>query len=512
MVDYLISNRSDLGFLMFFLFLVVAILVSAVQVYAETVEVIYGPTKISTGGNEETPQVVVDNNGYVHIVWTNGTYLLYEMFGPNGNLLIGETVLNPCLSPDDRHVRRPSVVVDSNNNLHIVFHGFSHYTDFMDGVYQSFMALNASEVIYLKINPYLDDLDGDQADPGVITVIPEKIISTDDSVKSRAPNIAIDRFDRLHVAWFDGDIWSAEGEIHYLVMNTNGSILVSETTLASDFYTDVDWSEPEIVVDSNGNAHIFFVTEGWTGDTYKWRDVWYLMANGTDGSLLIAPTQLTKSNETYRLTRPAVAIGDDNLIHVVYHNSSSTVAAELFLLRINPYLDDLDGDQADPSVIVVSGPIQLTETDGYRSYLKNIAIDEWGREHVVWVDQRDMAPDPDWGSGELYYMIVGTVNETRITFFNGSIYPAAWWYSSGRRPGIAVSGDHVYIVFNGVDPNWEFSDIYFMILRVPVPTPPKVGGVIELEKPNTLVQAPVLLAATFIITAVLMLAKRCSRH
>jgi len=486
-------------------------LASAIHVSAETVEVVYGPTKTSTGGNEELPQIVIDHNGNIHIVWTNTTYLLYEMFNPSGNLLIGETVLNPCLSPYSWHVRRPSVVVDSNNNLHIVFHGFSHYSDFTDGVYQSSTSLSASEVIYLKINPYLDDRDGSPADPGVITVIPEKIISTNDSVKSRAPNIAIDRFDRLHVVWFDGDIWSAAGEVHYLVMDTDGNTLISETTLASGFYTDVDWSEPELVVDSNGNAHVFFVTEGWTRDTYNWRDVWYLMVSGSDGSVLIAPTQLTESGGTCRLTRPAIAIGDDDLIHVVYQNSTDEGFTELFLLRVNPYLDDHDGSPADPSVIVVSGPIQLTETDGYRSYLHNIALDHWHREHVVWVDQRDFAPSPNWGSGELYYMIVGTINETRLTFFEGNIYPAYWWYSSGRRPGIAVSNDRVYLVFNGYDRDSYTSDIYFMILRVPVPAPPIVGGMLQLEQPNILAQASMLLVATLTITAAaIILARRRS--
>ncbi|RLI25554.1 hypothetical protein DRO57_03690 [Candidatus Bathyarchaeota archaeon] len=454
----------------------ISVLVNA----TDEVTMIYGPEAISTGGDEETPQIALDSNGNVHIVWSSGeTYLFYKMLDSDGNVLIDETNLNPCATPNSKHVRRPSIVIDSDDNIHVVFHGFSLYTQFGKTEYGGSITLDASEVIYIKFNPYLDDRDGDAANFYDITVIPETIISTDDGVKSRAPNIAIDAWQRLHVVWFDGDIWECEGEIHYLVMDTNGNELVSESVLADGFYTDVDWSEPEIVVDSSGNAHIFFVTEGWTGDTYNWRDIWYVMADDSDGSILIAPTQLTDSGEQWKHSRPQVAIDSNDVIHVVYHDSRYQATggqAELFLFYVEPYLDDRDGDPADPSIIVTLPPTQLTSNDGYRSYLKNIAIDPGDREHIVWIDQRDFAPSPNWGIGEVYYMLRDVVSETRLTYFDGEVYPAYWWYSSGRNPDIAVTCSRLYITFNGYNITEDTSDIYLMIVNVPPCAITPVGG------------------------------------
>lgn len=464
--------------------------VDAPVVVDQANHVIYGPTKISTLGGEETPVIAIDSNGNVHIVWTNATYLIYKMFDNVGNVLIDETILNPVANPHGPwpgHVRRPSMAIDAEDRLHIVFHGFSLYTDFGPGEYGGWTSLRpASEVIYVKIDPYSDDRDGDAADFFTITMIPETIISTDDRNKSRAPNIA-QRYGRLHVSWFDGPGWSNETEIHYLVLDLNGNEQVSESALAVDFHADVDWGEPEIVVDSNGNAHVFWVTEGWTGWSWDWRDVWYVMADGSDGSVLIAPTQLTDSGQQWRHSQPLVAINSGDIIHVAYHDSrykDEGGEAELFMFKVEPYLDDRNGDSADPDVIVIEGPTQLTMNDGYRSFRNSIAIDPRDRVHIPWVDNRTRYP-------EVHYMMIDCVPEERITFFEGDVYPTSWHWSSGRRTEIAVTHDMAYITFHGWDDIDHDYYIYLVILSVPYCTLERelepVGG--EIAPANTLYMA-----------------------
>lgn len=120
------------------------------------VSFISGPAAISTGNYEETPTVVVDADGNAHIVWASEptTFLFYKMVDMDGNVLIDETNLNPCASDDSYHVRRPSVELDSSGGLHIVFHGFSLYTDLGATEYATRTDLLASEVIYTKVDPY----------------------------------------------------------------------------------------------------------------------------------------------------------------------------------------------------------------------------------------------------------------------------------------------------------------------------------------------------------------------
>jgi len=477
-------------------------------VSAQQSSIEYGPVQISTGNDEETPLIGLDSRGNVHIVWASAddSTLMYMMFDSSGGVLIDETNLLVADTPQEYHSIRPSMVIDANDEIHVVYHGWSNYIDIAPSGYGDYDELRSAEVMYLKFNPYLDNMDGSPADFYTITTIPEMMISTEDEYKSRAANMDIDSSGRLHIAWFDGgtnpwDDSEPDWEIHYIAMDLNGNTVVNEQVLATGFETDGDWSEPEIVADSQGNAHIFFVTEGWTGSSNNWRDVWYLMADGSDGSLLIAPTQLTDSNEQWRHSQPAVDIDSKDMIHVAYHDSRGDMA-EIYRFVVNPYLDDLSGNAADPNVIVTEQPAPITTDDGYQSYMANINIDAWDREHVVWKDARDTGPadESNHDVGEIYYSQYLTIGETRITHFNETgvsdiVRPAYWWESSNRRAQLAASCSRVYVTFNGAyenDPEDGLakSDIFFMILGIPPCTVPVGGELLIVDK--FVVLAPVL--------------------
>jgi N-acetylneuraminic acid mutarotase len=459
------------------------------------VSVLYGPEKISTGGDEDTPQIAIDSQGNVHIVWVNGSngyFLMYKMVDPDGNVLIEETNLNPCAANTSAHVRRPSMVIDSADNVHIVFHGFSQYSDFGTGEYGSRIDLRASEVIYLKVDPYLDDMNGDAADFYAITPMPETIISTDDAIRSRAPNIAIDSFGRLHVVWFDAGTSNRDWrKIHYLVMDTSGSVLVAETPITLDMYIDIDWGEPEIATDSMGNAHVTYCRL-WDNGTsaanriYD-REIFYMMIDGSTGSHLIDDTCITIIDGNASV-RAVVAVDSQDMVHVAWQDrrfyNLGTGEHELFYSQLDPSLDDQSGDAADPSVIRVISELLITSNDTYRTFLKNLAIDPGERVHITYKHMYGLT-DPqgdDWDRGQIHYQLrdsFGTplIPNTRLTNFDTNTAPASWWYSSGRNPAIAVTCNRVYITFNVIPDNeaYDESDIYLIILGVP-PCSEAVGG------------------------------------
>jgi hypothetical protein len=423
-------------------------------------------TQISTGNQEENPSIALDHNGNLHIVWVgNNTANLYYMMVDNkGNVLINETCLDPSPNATTGHVKRPSIGVDSSNNVHIVFHAQNIYEPWPD--YTNRTTLDSQEVIYLKINPYLDDMNGSSANYLDITLIPETIISTRDNTKSRAPNLAVDSEDNVHVVWFDNETTSIQGELHYLVMNSEGGIIVPETNVASGFYTDVDWGEPEIVVDSHNNAHVFFVTEGWNGSTYSWRDIWYTMIDGSTGIVLINSTQLTNSSETWKYARPFVDIDSEDKIHIVWHDSrfkdNGTGAEEIFYMEIDPYLDDRSGNSADPAIIKVVDEMLVSENDYVKSYLANIAVDKHGLSNIVWINE--------WASPytDLYYAMIDPVGnklvpEQRITHENGTLNFAAWGSNADRGPQLAVANGRIFIVDMAQDINSGYDNIWLTI-------------------------------------------------
>jgi type 1 glutamine amidotransferase len=428
-------------------------------------------TQISTGHQEEAPSIALDHNNNLHIVWIGNdtANLYYMMVDSDGNVLINETCLDPSSNATTRHARRASIGVDSSNNVHIVFHAEYMYEPWPD--YTNYVQLYQQEVVYLKINPYLDDMNGSPADYVNITLIPETIISTMDSSKSRAANLAVDSADRVHVVWFDNDtrLDTGQGELHYLVMDSDGGIVVPETNVTAGFYTDVDWGEPEIVVDSQGNAHVFFVTEGWTGDTYNWRDIWYTMINGETGEVLINNTQLTNSSDTWKNSRPFIDIDSEDMIHITWHNSTTQPETDIFYMKINPYLDDRNGGPADPEAIKVVPEMLISEEDSVQSFLANIAVDNHGMAHMVWINDWGNAPDGDYT--DIYYALVNAageiiVPEFRITYTNGTLDFAYWYWSSNRNPEIAVSNGRIFMVDMAYDQNTENYDIWMTILFV----------------------------------------------
>jgi hypothetical protein len=424
-------------------------------------------TQLSTGHREEAPSIALDNNDNLHIAWVGNdtANLYYMMVDKDGNILINETCLDPSSNATWGHVRRVAIDVDSENNVHIVFHAKYVYEPWPD--YTNYIELDQQEVVYLKINPYLDDMDGSPANYVDITVIPETIISTVDGNKSRSANIAVDSADNVHVVWFDkGDpayygtrakLW----ELHYLVMDKNGNVVVPETNVTAGFLTDVDWGEPEIVVDSQHNAHVFFVTEGWNGYSYRWRDIWYTMIDGETGEVLINNTQLTNSDNKWKHSRPFIDIDSNDMIHIAWHNSSTHPETDIFYMKINPYLDDLNGNSADPDVIKVIDEMLISKKDGIQSFLVNIAVDNHGMAHIVWINRYL----------DLYYALVSSsgdilVPEFRITYTDGALDFSYWYRSSNRNPEVAVSKGRVFVVDMACDQNTGYSDIWMTIVLV----------------------------------------------
>ncbi|MHA1481530.1 MAG: hypothetical protein ACTSQZ_08920, partial [Candidatus Thorarchaeota archaeon] len=387
------------------------LLLSSFVAAASSVSIILCPEQISTGRHDETPAIAVDSLGNVHIVWAyeneSESYLMYKMVDKDGNVLIEETNVLFCAEPSAGHVRRPSIVVDSQNKLHGVYHGFSYDTDLGPGGYNETISLQNSEVLYLKLDPYIDDQDGDSTDAYTITLIPETIISNLDDMKSRAPNIAIGPTENMadeliHIAWWEGPEGDSNPaalrqsshydlDLIYGVMDLDGNLLDADS-YRSGLYVDIDWGEPEIAVDSNGNAHIVYctdetVTNGFELRNGEAREVYYIMINGTDGMPLIDNTQLTPLDGSASV-RPTIEIDGMDMVYVVWHDKrlfdAGTGAHAVFYSKLDPSLDDQDQTPADPTVISVVMEQMVSQNTGYKTYLANLALDPSGQLHLTY--------------------------------------------------------------------------------------------------------------------------------
>lgn len=128
---------------------------------------------------------VMDNLSRVHLVWIeNGSQprLQYALIATSGidTVLISNTLIG---YNNSTAISSPSLVVDSNNRVHIVW------------------AITDLEILYTLIDPSLDDRDGDAGDIANMTLVSYTV--ADGTGVRDDPDIAIDSYDGAHVVWVD---------------------------------------------------------------------------------------------------------------------------------------------------------------------------------------------------------------------------------------------------------------------------------------------------------------------
>ena len=314
----------------------------------------------SSASDADKPDPAVDSKGNVHIAYdddagTGEHEIWYTMLDNNGNTLIAGTLLTP---DDALKSRRPAIVVDSNDKVHIVWQDFRVDSDI--------------EVFYTKLDPYLDDRDGGPADEATITLVQDKLISVDNDEYSMNPRMVADSDDNLHVVWEEYDV-----EIRYAKLDNNGNVLVGPLAV----YVAVDFAraQPDVAVDSNGHPHITFCDENGT-DT---DEIYYMMLDGGDGSTLIGATRLTPDDNEYS-KRPRIVVDSEDKVHIVFHDFRDSSTHEIYYTKLDPSLDDQDGGAADEAAITVVDDTALTPDDDNSSQHNSVAIGCGDTVHVTW--------------------------------------------------------------------------------------------------------------------------------
>ena len=128
---------------------------------------------------------VMDDLNRVHLVWIeNGSQplLQYALIATNGvdTVLFSNTLIG---ANNSTAVSSPSLVIDSNRRAHIVW------------------SITDLEILYVLLDPSLDDRDGDAGDTANMTLVSYTV--ADGTGVRNDPDIAIDSYDGAHVVWVD---------------------------------------------------------------------------------------------------------------------------------------------------------------------------------------------------------------------------------------------------------------------------------------------------------------------
>lgn len=321
----------------------------------------------------------VDSNGNIHVVWvdnrTGNDEIFYTMLSPAGVTLIDDTQL----TSDFSNSKRPAIAIDSQNDVQVVWQD---------------QRLGITETFHTKIDPALDDQDGSPADPTAVTLVEDQLLSSDDGVRSNHPRLAVDSRDRVHV------VWSGEfvGEVHYARLNSDGTVAVPDRIIFSGGLEGFRIL-PTVAVDSNDNVHIAWSERRGTSDA----EIFYAMLGGDTGATLIDSTVLTP-DDGFRGRFPSVGIGPGDEVIVVFQDllfQAIGGQTEIFMLRIDPGLDDQDGDAADLNQIRVLADTPITPNDGTKSNHPTATVDGQGNVRVTYYD--------NWSGfdrGDLFFRLV----------------------------------------------------------------------------------------------------------
>ncbi len=355
----------------------------------------------------------------------------YTMLDNSGNTLIDETLVDTTTVGV-----KPVLRVNSQNEVHIVWQG-----DFGDNI------------SHIKLDPYLDDQNGDAASLAAITLVAKSNLYSDD--RQQDPRITIDNNDDVHVVWANSDDY----EINYMQLDSGGGVVVSRTVVATA--ASRRQLRPFVAVDSNDNPHII-----WNDSKgVQTRETFYTMLSNVDGSHLISAT-LISDDDDHSSIRSDIVVDEQNMVYVFWadkRGSTTVKDQEIYYTKLDPSLDDQDGDSADEPTITVITDSQLTAADGWASTVPQAAI---YRNNIclTWKDNRySQNVEGDGPPEDVFFMTVDTTGQTVYTETRLTTNPTLSYTHSYADNVINVAVDSsgkAHMVWSD-DRDGNYTEIYY---------------------------------------------------
>jgi hypothetical protein len=248
---------------------------------------------------------------------------------------------------------RPAIAVDSNDNVHIVWHDLTAYSG----------AGGDEDIFYKCWNTTTESWTS--------TIV----LSDSSSGASIAPEIAADELGNVHVAWRDvtGLLSSGgDADVFYRLWNvTTGS-----------------WSAIELVSSESSNNMNWLSIAAKGGEAFVvWQDPTNYLGSGTDTDLLFKMRQLggtwttaeVVSTESWSISRfPAIALDNETNVHVSWDDGSDYSGAGLDQDVFYKYRNYTTGVWSTTEVI-------STESGSF-SERSSIIVDRFGNRHITWFD------------------------------------------------------------------------------------------------------------------------------
>lgn len=251
--------------------------------------------------------------------------------------------------------KRPSIALDSEDNIHVVW-------------YDNTDLLGSDSDIDIFYRYY---------DISLETWSPIELVSTESTLSSYSPVIAIDSSDNVHVAWDDSTDYIGAGtdiDVFYKKKNAGGFWTTTEVISTESVYYA---ASPSMSLDSNDNVY------------FSWADITNILGADLDQDIFLryynctsatfADTILISTQSTENSFDPEIVI--DSLtgdVHVVWEDYLNILGAgsdlDVFYCNWNVYTSILSTFE-----LVSEGSISASQDP-------KIQLDQNGDVHIIWVD------------------------------------------------------------------------------------------------------------------------------
>jgi hypothetical protein len=265
-----------------------------------------GATLISTysgmdGYSQYYPSIAVDGNDHLHVVWhgnatgyTSGSQIWYAEYNGAWQTPVRLSTYSG-MDTSSNGEGYPSIVVDSSDHLHVVWYGdATGYTN-----YQIWYAeYNGAWQTPVRLSTY----------------------SGMDSYNQNAPSIAVDGNDHLHVVWYgDATGYTSGAQIWYAEYNGAWQTPVRLSTYSG--MNSYSQNDPSIAADGNDHLHVVWAGEA-TGYTST-NQIWYAEYNGAAWQTPVRLSTYSGMDSSSHQVDPSIAADGNDHLHVVWDGKAT---------------------------------------------------------------------------------------------------------------------------------------------------------------------------------------------
>ncbi len=391
-------------------------------------------------GSSFDPDVALDENGTVHVVWVDDTpgiwgtdwEIMYANYTADSGWSHPFVVSDEGANTYDGDSGEPKIAVDLLGNVHVVWH------DRTDGWWGT-----DTEIMYRKYTPTIGW--------SSITVISDNS-SLWNTGSSLSPSIAIDSTGRIHVVWKDGTSgwWGTDYEIMYCSYLpstgwTNPIVISDNETL----WNDDDSENPAIAIDNLSKIHVVWVdgTDGWWGTDIEIMYCSYSPSTGWNNPIVISDGD-SLWNDGY-CEAPEITTDESGNVYVVWCDYTDGWWGTDSEIMCASYL--VNSGWTAP--IIISDNTSLWNTGN--SVFPDIASDENGNIYVVWEDST-----PGWWGTDYEIMFANYSSETgwsspKVISDDSSKINIG----NSRDPAVATkSSTLISVVWEDFTPGWWETD------------------------------------------------------